>query len=69
MSGFLYSIHLYDNSTMHILPYILLVSAGISTRGQNCSTLDNRLKIGTYQVYSHGDAQNYCSDQGICLEA
>ncbi|KAI6121530.1 hypothetical protein F5141DRAFT_1186736 [Pisolithus sp. B1] len=44
----------------------LLVKAGYQTKGQNCSSTDNRLQIGTYQFYSDCDSQNYCSSDGVC---
>lgn len=58
---------------MHWLPLTLilssgqlLVKAGYQTKGQNCSSADNRLQIGTYQFYSDCDSQNYCSSDGVC---
>ncbi|KAL4074119.1 hypothetical protein V8B97DRAFT_747531 [Scleroderma yunnanense] len=43
-----------------------LVHAGYQTKGQSCSSANNRLQIGTYQFYSDCDIQTYCSSAGIC---
>ncbi|KAH7888578.1 hypothetical protein F5I97DRAFT_717186 [Phlebopus sp. FC_14] len=44
----------------------ILVDAGSQSKGQNCSSADNRLQIGTYQFYSDCDTQTYCSSTGTC---
>lgn len=43
-----------------------LVQAGYQTKGQTCSSANNRLQIGTYQFYSDCDIQTYCSSAGVC---
>lgn len=44
----------------------LPVQAGYQTKGQNCSSANNRLQIGTYQFYSDCDIQTYCTSAGVC---
>ncbi|KAF9244915.1 hypothetical protein BU15DRAFT_85758 [Melanogaster broomeanus] len=55
--------------TLLFSSYYLLVDAGGQAHGENCTSGDNRLQIGTYQFYSDCDTQTcpsgqFCPDEG-----
>ncbi|KAJ7647414.1 hypothetical protein FB45DRAFT_893377 [Roridomyces roridus] len=44
-----------------------LALAGSANKGDNCSTSDNRLQIGTYQFFSDCNSVTYCAANGTCV--
>jgi len=42
------------------------VNAGKQNHGQNCTTGDNRLQVGTYQFWSDCDTVTFCNSSSLC---
>jgi len=53
--------------TFIFLSYTVVVNAGSSNKGENCSQSDSRLQTGTFQFFSDCNAVTYCAANNTCV--